>query len=133
MVLYVKRPGGQSQFSTSLIAQFREGGVLAPTVRWIRDNYRDNLSNEALAAHAAMSLRNFARVFRRETGTTPARFIERTRLEAAVRLLEETGQALKGISQECGFQSGEHFRLAFTRRFGITPGQYRERFRGSRG
>ena len=132
MVLYVKRPGGQSQLSTRLIAQFREGGVLAPTVRWIRDNYRDDLTNEALAAHAAMSLRNFARVFRRETGTTPARFIERTRLEAVVRLLEETGQALKSISQECGFQSGEHFRLAFTRRFGITPGQYRERFRGRR-
>lgn len=129
MVLYVKRPGGQSQFSTSLIAQFREEGVLAPTVRWIRDNYRQNLTNETLAAHAAMSLRHFARVFKRETGVTPASFIERTRLEAAVKLLEETGQALKTISRECGFQSGEHFRLAFTRHFGITPGQYRKRFR----
>ena len=128
MVLYVKRPGGQSQFSTDLSAQFREGGILEPTLRWIRDNYRENLSNEVLAAQAGMSLRNFARVFKRETGSTPARYIERTRLEAAVKLLEESGQSLKNISHECGFQSGEHFRLTFTRRFGITPGQYRERF-----
>ena len=76
-----------------------------------------------------MSPRNFARVFKRETGETPAHFIENIRLEAAVKRLEETTQALETIARECGFQSGEHFRLTFSRRFGITPGQYRNRFR----
>lgn len=129
MVLYFKRPGGQSQFSTGLLAQFHEGGPLAPTIQWIRANYRRDLSNETLAEHASMSLRNFARVFKRETGATPAHFIERVRLEAAVERLEETNHALETIARECGFQSGEHFRVAFMRFFGITPGQYRERFR----
>lgn len=133
MVLYFKRPGGQSQFSTSLLAQFGEGGILAPTLLWIRDNFRSSLDNETLAAHAAMSLRNFARVFKREVGTTPAQFIERIRLEAAVKLLEETSQLMETIARECGFQSGEHFRLTFARRFGITPGQYRDRFRSETG
>jgi transcriptional regulator GlxA family with amidase domain len=128
MVLYLKRPGGQSQFSTGLLAQYGEGGVLAPTVQWMRDNYRRNLTNEVLAEQAAMSLRNFARVFKRETGLPPARFIEKIRLEAAVKLLEETRHALETIARECGFQSGEHFRLTFTRCFKITPGEYRDRF-----
>jgi len=129
MVLYFKRPGGQSQFSTRLLAQFHEGGSLAPTLQWIRDNYQRNLSNESLAEHASMSLRNFARVFKRETGTTPAHFIERVRLEAAVKYLEETCHTLETVARECGFQSGEHFRVAFVRFFRITPGQYRDRFR----
>ena len=128
MVLYFKRPGGQSQFSTSLFSQYREGGVLAPTMQWIRENHTQHLTNEVMAAHAAMSLRNFARIFKRETGTTPARFIERIRLEAAVKHLEETHHALETIARECGFQSGEHFRQAFMRSFRITPGEYRDRF-----
>lgn len=128
MVLYCKRPGGQSQFSTSLLSQYGEGGTLASTVQWIRNNYRLNLTNEILARHAAMSLRNFARVFKRETGISPARFIEKIRLEAAIKSLEETHHALETIARECGFQSGEHFRLAFARCFKITPGEYRDRF-----
>lgn len=128
MVLYFKRPGGQSQFSTSLFSQYREGGILAPTIQWIRENHTQHLTNEVMAAHAAMSLRNFARIFKRETNTTPARFIERIRLEAAVKYLEETHQALETIARECGFQSGEHFRQAFLRSFRITPGEYRDRF-----
>ncbi len=128
MVLYFKRPGGQSQFSTSLFAQYREGDTLAPTIQWMRENYRQNLTNEDLAEHAAMSLRNFSRVFKQETGIPPARFIEKIRLESAVKLLEETRHALETIAGECGFQSGEHFRLAFVRCFKITPGEYRDRF-----
>ena len=129
LVLYLKRPGGQSQFSTTLLAQIHEGGTLASTIQWLRDNYQRPLCNEDMARHAAMSPRNFARVFKRETGETPAHFIENIRLEAAVKRLEETAHALETIARECGFQSGEHFRLTFSRRFGITPGQYRNRFR----
>lgn len=129
LVLYLKRPGGQSQFSTALLAQFQEGGSLAHTIQWMRENHHCPLRNEDLAEHAAMSPRNFARVFKRQTGSTPAHFIEGIRLEAAVKRLEETTQALETTARECGFQSGEHFRLAFARRFGITPGQYRNRFR----
>lgn len=129
LVLYLKRPGGQSQFSTALLAQFQEGGTLAPTIQWLRENHHRPLRNEDLAEHAAMSPRNFARVFKRETGSTPAHFIEGIRLEAAVKRLEESTQALETTARECGFQSCEHFRLAFARRFGITPSQYRDRFR----
>ena len=129
MVLYFKRPGGQSQFSTSLLTQFQGEGSLAPTIQWIRENYQRDLRSETLAGQAAMSVRNFSRVFKRETGTTPADFVERIRLEAAIRFLEGTDRTLDTIARECGFQSGEHFRLTFTRRFGIAPGQYRSRFR----
>lgn len=128
MVLYAKRPGGQSQFSTSLLSQFREGGPLSPTLQWIQENYRERLDNETLAAHAAMSLRNFSRVFKRETGITPAQFIERVRLDAAAKLLEDTNLSMEAVARECGFQSGEHFRLSFSRRFGITPRDYQQRF-----
>jgi transcriptional regulator GlxA family with amidase domain len=129
MVLYLKRSGGQSQFSTSLLSQYDEQGPLSRTIQWIRDNYHQPLPNEFLADHAAMSLRNFARVFKRETGLAPARFVEKVRLEAAVKLLEQTRLSLETIAQECGFQSGEHLRLAFIRRFSITPSEYRDRFR----
>lgn len=133
MVVYLKRPGGQSQFSTALFSQFQDGGTLAATLQWLRENHHQELSNEDLAAHASMSLRNFARVFKRETGTTPAQFLEGIRLEAAVKRLEETCQSLETIARECGFQSGERFRLAFARRFKITPGQYRNRFQTGTG
>lgn len=133
LVLYLKRPGGQSQFSTVLLTQFQDGGVLAPTIRWMSENFHRDLGNEVLAEYASMSLRNFARVFKRETGTTPAHFLERIRLEAAVKRLEETGLALETIARECGFQSAEHFRLAFVRCFGISPAQYRDRFRPGTG
>ena len=128
MVVYAKRPGGQSQFSTNLLAQFCEGGNLAPTVAWIRENYKSDLNNEMLAAKASMSLRNFARVFKQEIGTTPANFVERLRLEAAVKLLEQTTEDLETTAHKCGFRSGEHLRMTFVRHFGVAPRQYRDHF-----
>lgn len=128
MVLYLKRPGGQAQFSAALLAQGSDNGELAATLQWMRANHRQQLRNDDLARHASMSSRNFFRVFKRETGITPARYLEKIRLEAAVARLEETSQPLETLARETGFQSGEHFCLAFFRRFGITPKQYRDRF-----
>ena len=128
MVLYLKRPGGQAQFSTALLAQCGENGELAETLQWMRANHHMKLQNDDLARHAAMSSRNFFRVFKRETGMTPAHYLEKIRLETAVAHLEESTLSLETIARGTGFQSGEHFCLAFARRFGITPKQYRDRF-----
>ena len=129
LVVYFKRPGGQSQFSARLRVQFRETGPLAESIAWMRRNRERELTVETIAEHAAMSLRNFSRIFRRETGTTPARFLEMLRLEAAVEYLEQTALPLKDIAAKCGFRSDSHFRQTFNRRFGTSPGHYRARFR----
>ncbi len=131
MVLYLKRPGGQSQFSTLLQAQTAQGKRLATLLAWLDDNYRLPLTVEELAAKAAMSPRTFARVFLAETGVTPAHHLEKIRLERAVRHLETTGTSLETAARECGFTGCEQLRRAFQRHLGITPQEYRERFRTS--
>jgi len=129
LVLYLKRPGGQSQFSTLLQAQTAQGKRLAPLLAWLADNYRTPLTVEELASRAAMSPRTFARVFLAETGVTPAHHLEKIRLEHAVRHLETTGTSLETAARECGFTGCEQLRRAFQRHLGITPQEYRERFR----
>jgi transcriptional regulator GlxA family with amidase domain len=86
---------------------------------------------KTLAEHVTMSPRNFARIFRREMGTTPGKFVERLRIETARRRLEETPRSLKRIAQECGFGSVGSMRAVFQRVVGISPGQYRQHFRSS--
>lgn len=129
LVLYLKRPGGQSQFSTLLQAQATEGKRLAPLLAWLADNYQQPVTVEQLAARAAMTPRTFARVFVTEVGQPPARYLERIRMEHAVRLLETTGISLDAAARECGFTGCEQLRRAFLRCLGITPQDYRERFR----
>jgi transcriptional regulator GlxA family with amidase domain len=82
-----------------------------------------------LADVAAMSARNFARVFVEETGVTPHEFVERARVDAARKLLESSAAALKTIAYDCGFGTADRMRIVFVRRIGATPVQYRERFR----
>jgi transcriptional regulator GlxA family with amidase domain len=128
LVMYLKRPGGQTQFSLQLRAQMLGQGPLAPLLAWLEQNFQRPLTVEDLANEAAMSPRNFARIFLRETGMTPARYLDQLRLEQAIRLLEETGRSLEAIAQECGYTSAERLRRAFHRAMGITPLVYRERF-----
>jgi transcriptional regulator GlxA family with amidase domain len=128
-VLYLRRPGGQAQFSTALSMQSTNPGAFQDLVPWVLDNLSKELTVSALADHASMSPRNFARVFRREMQTTPASFVERLRVDAARRRLEESRHGLKAIATECGFKSASSMRSAFQRLLGAPPSQYRERFR----
>mgnify|MGYP003482537190 FL=1 len=128
LVLFLKRPGGQSQFSTQLQAQAVEGQRLADLLSWLTHHHHTPLTVEDMASRAGMSPRTFARVFVSETGDTPALYLEKLRLEHAVRLLETTGTSLDITAQECGFTGREQLRRAFQRHKGITPQDYQKRF-----
>src|SRR3954447_14342199 len=129
LVLFLQRPGGQAQFSTHLSAQLAERRPLRELQSWIADNLDSDLRVEALADRAAMSSRNFARFFRRETGITPAAYVEELRVEHARRLLEESADPVELVATRCGFGTPETMRRAFSRRVGAAPAQYRARFR----
>lgn len=128
-VMFLKRPGGQSQFSTALAAQSAEEGAFGKLQQWILENLELELSVPTLADRIAMSPRNFARVFAQRVGVTPAKFVESARLEASRRQLEDTANPIEYIAQACGFGNAERLRKAFQRRFRITPQDYRRRFR----
>ena len=127
LVVFLKRPGGQSQFSALLAAQTADG-VFGDLQKWILENLVGDLSVERLAEKVGMSSRNFARVFVRSTGTTPAKAVERIRVEAARRVLEETAAALSVVADRCGFRTEERMRRSFIRHLGAAPRQYRQRF-----
>lgn len=129
LVVFLKRPGGQSQFSAQLAGQLAERQPLGEVQAWIADHLDDDLSVENLAQRAAMSIRNFSRTFRREVGVTPARFVERARVEGARRLLEESAASIDEIARRCGFGTAETMRRTFLRALHVTPTDYRRRFR----
>lgn len=128
-VLYMIRPGGQAQFSAQLAAQSKAGGRLVEVISWISDHLDLDLSVPSLASRAAMSERTFARAFRAETGETPARFIEKLRLEAARRFLTGSSLSVEAVAAHCGFGSAERMRRSFQRQVRVSPNTYRERFR----
>ena len=128
MVFFLKRPGGQAQFSAQLSTQMAEREPLRELQAWILDHPGVDLSIEALARRAAMSPRNFFRVFVREVGMTPGRFVEHVRVEAARRLLEETSRGIPDVAHACGFGNPETMRIAFHRTLGVNPRSYRSRF-----
>ena len=128
MVVFLRRPGGQSQFSATLMAQARGRRSLRDLLAWVADNLGSKFSVGTLARRAAMSPRNFARIFREEIGETPARHIETLRVEAARRQLETTSSSLDEVADICGFGSAEVLRRTFFRRIGTTPGKYRSSF-----
>lgn len=129
LVVFLKRPGGQSQFSTAMTLQ-DNGGRFDELNAWILENLDRRLSLAALAARAGMSVRSFTRHYRRVTGRTPARAIEEMRLESARRRLEQGGH-VGHVAARCGFGAEETMRRAFVRRHGISPQAYRERFRAA--
>jgi transcriptional regulator GlxA family with amidase domain len=129
LVLFLKRPGGQSQFSSQLEGQLSDRSPLRELQGWIAGHPTGDLSVEALARRVAMSPRHFARVFTRELAVTPARYVERVRVEVARRKLEESAHGIDGVATESGFGSAETMRRAFLRTLSVSPAEYRSRFR----
>lgn len=132
LVVYLRRPGGQSQFSASLSHQTAEHEPLRELQMWISEHLAADLGVDALARRAGMSVRNFARVFRREVGATPRAYVEALRLEAARRALESSAQPIKRIARDCGFGTPETMHRAFQRLLQVTPADYRRSFAGER-
>lgn len=129
LVVYMMRPGGQIQFSPHLSLQRPEDDRLSRLLEWVEAHAGADLTIPALAARCAMSERTFSRRFAAETGMTPARFVERVRMGRARRLLEESDIRLERLADDCGFRSAEVMRRLFQRHLGLSPTQYRERFR----
>jgi transcriptional regulator GlxA family with amidase domain len=133
LVVFLNRPGGQSQFSAPLEAQTAaaDGNApnrFAPLHDWITENVAGDLRVERLAQQAGMSPRTFARIYAAKMGLTPARMVEKIRIEAVRRNLEETDMPIKQIAALCGFGQEERLRRAFARQVGTTPAEYRRRF-----
>jgi transcriptional regulator GlxA family with amidase domain len=127
LVVFLKRPGGQAQFSAALALQTRGGGF-DRLHGWIADHLADNLSVSNLAARAGMSERSFVRHYRQSVGVTPARAVDKLRVEAACGYLVGGTDPIKGVADRCGFGSEETMRRSFLREVGITPRDYRDRF-----
>ena len=131
LVMFLRRPGNQAQFSVSLAIQSAERKPLQDLQVWIAENLKADLSVPELAARVAMSPRNFRRVFTEEIGKAPARYIEMLRVEAAQQKLTSTTQSLEEIADLCGFASADVMGRCFNRQLETTPGEYRSRFRSS--
>jgi transcriptional regulator GlxA family with amidase domain len=128
LVLFLRRPGGQDQFSASLAAQALGTKAIHELQVWMAENLNRQITVSSLAERVSMSPRNFARVFTREMGATPSRYLLQLRVEAARRLLEQTDKAPAQLAVACGFSSADVMRRAFHRLLGTTPGRYRGHF-----
>ena len=129
LLVYVKRPGGQSQFSEALKQQARTtSGRFDALHLWMRENITQDLRVDSLARRCAMSPRSFARVYAAETGQTPARMVEQIRVDIARALLEQSTDSIKHIADISGFGNDERMRRSFLRQIGISPQAYRQRF-----
>jgi transcriptional regulator GlxA family with amidase domain len=127
LVVFLRRPGGQSQFSSLLEAQVSSRQPIEELQTWLFENLTSDLRVEALAAQCGMSPRHFARVFAEEKKMTPARFVEQTRVHAARALLEGSQDGIKAIAERCGFGSADSMRRSFVRILSVTPGDYAKR------
>ena len=130
LVVYMKRPGGQLQYSEPLRLQTLGGGKLSDTVSWVLSHLSGDLSVEALAERANLSPRHFARKFKAAFNTTPADFVEALRLDHARWLLANKDSSINDLAATVGYASDDAFRRAFTRRFGSVPSDYRRRLAG---
>jgi transcriptional regulator GlxA family with amidase domain len=128
LVLFLHRPANQAQLSAQLAGQLAERNGLREAQRWIAEHPETDLGVAVLARRVGMSERNFARCFKAETGATPGRYVERVRLEAARRLLEDSDQSLASVAAACGFGTAETMRRSFLRALGCGPSDYRRRF-----
>lgn len=130
LVVYLKRPGGQSQFSVHLASQSTSHSGIQAAQQWILTHIAEPLSLAELSGQAAMSERNFRRLFQKEVGMSPLAFVERARIDAARRLLEEGGLPLKAVAARVGFSSDQSLRKLFRKQLGISPDEYRDRLGG---
>jgi transcriptional regulator GlxA family with amidase domain len=132
LVVYLKRAGGQSQYSALLAAQAEsESEAFGELERWIAEHLKSELRVDALAERVHMSPRNFARVYAERRGRTPAKAVEAIRVDAARRRLEETDERIESIAEACGFGGEEQMRCAFVRILRIPPREYRKHFASS--
>jgi transcriptional regulator GlxA family with amidase domain len=133
LVVYLKRPGGQSQFSAQLAAQAsaHDQDGFAVLMRWMSAHLHKDLSVDVLAERMAMSPRNFARRFAEAVRMPPARYVQSLRIDVARRLLTDGHQSITRIADRCGFASTESMRTAFQRQLGVAPSEFRERFRSA--
>ena len=131
LVMFLRRPGGQSQFSVQLRSQVAERRGLRDLQSWIADHLGEDLSVPALARRTRMSPRNFARAFRREIGLTPAAYVEAQRVERARRLLETADLSVAEVAAACGFGRVETMHRAFRRGVRVSPAQYRRHSRAA--
>jgi len=131
LVIFVKRPGGQSQFSNVLAAQHCSAKRFKELVVWIQTHPRESMEIERLSDKIGMSPRNFARAFTQEIGETPAKYVQRARVEAARRDLEDSGYDMERIASRCGFGSAEVMRRNFVRILSVSPSDYRSRFQST--
>jgi transcriptional regulator GlxA family with amidase domain len=129
LVMFLVRPGGQSQFSHMLSHQAVTSKPLRELQVWMLENLRDNLTVERLAVRIGMSPRHFTRVCLRETKMNPGQFVDRMRVEAAQQMIDSSNMGLKEIANACGFQTADAMRRTFLRVLGITAGEYMRRFK----
>ncbi|HEX5996953.1 MAG TPA: DJ-1/PfpI family protein [Jiangellales bacterium] len=128
LVMFLRRPGDQAQFSVQLSAQVAARPGLREVQQWIADNPQADLSVTALARRANLSTRQFARAFTAEVGQTPGRYVDDVRLETARRLLSDGDECIERIAHTCGYGTAEAMRRAFVRTLGVSPGEYRRHF-----
>lgn len=128
LVVFLRRPGGQSQFSAQLQAQTATRKPIRHVQQWITEHPAETLTVETLALRANLSPRQFARAFTAEIGLTPGRYVDQVRIEAARRRLEDTADGIEEAARACGYGTSEAMRRAFIKTLGVSPAEYRRRF-----
>jgi len=128
LVVFLRRPGSQSQFSAQLQAQTATRKPIRHVQQWISEHLAETLTVESLALRASLSPRHFARAFTAEVGVTPGRYVDQVRIEAARRRLEDTAEGIEETARACGYGTPEAMRRAFLKTLGVTPAEYRRRF-----
>ena len=129
LIVYIRRDGGQSQYSPYLAAGPKEETIVAKVLRHVTEHISEQLSMEQLADAVSVSRRTFSRIFAKSANMTPSAFVEQVRIDFSRKLLEETDLPLKTVAFRCGFHNSNQMRFIYARRLDTTPREYRERFR----
>jgi transcriptional regulator GlxA family with amidase domain len=129
LIVYIRRDGGQSQYSPYLAVGPEEDSLVARVLKHVTDHISDALTIEDIADAVGVSRRTFTRAFAKHAHVTPAVFVDQVRVDFARKLLEETDVPLKTVAFRCGFNNATQMRMIFSRQLSTTPKQYRERFR----